>query len=465
MSHTVGMRAVGLGLRALLAVLLVLPLPGLVSGVSIDVEGEWRELPSSTREFAFARRHLHQGFDGYGPTEVFAGAFGVVALSHFAAGLMNVYVAEPARRDEVLGLLDEVVRRAKSPKVAPSDLIDDRPIDASVRLDDHNLYFSHLALILGVRRLVACAGERSDRSCTVDPREDALQSRLANHLRARTLASPLHHAPSYPDSDMWPADQSVTLVALRLHDEAFGTHLLDAPLAGYLATMEAHTDPATQLFHSAVIDSTTPIVSVAEGYAKTPRGCAASWTQLYLAQVAPDVARAQYTHYRKHMNADVLGFGGFREWPSDRAQGMDADSGPIVLGVGMAATGLGLGPARLFGDVDRYATIRRTALTFGVPSWIPSHGYVTAPVLGEAILFHGRTARPWFAAPPAAHPPAARGSTFSFASLALFIGYATFAAMGIRRLWTRRGRSSVDAEAVLSSSAARDDAPKSVSVS
>jgi len=462
MTHTRGMRAVGLGLRAILMALLVLPLPGLVSAVSIDVDGEWRELPSSTREFAFARRHLHQEFDGYGPTEVFAGAFGVVALSHFAAGLMNVYVAEPARRDEVLELLDEVVRRAKSPRVAPSDLADHRPVDASVRLDDHNLYFSHLAVILGVRRLVGCDGARRDRSCTVDPRDDALQLRLVNHLRERTLASPLHHAPSYPDSDMWPADQSVTLLAFRLYDEAFGTRLLDEPLAGYLATMEEHTDPATQLFHSAVIDPTTPNVSVAADYATTPRGCAASWTQLYLGQVAPDVARAQYTHYRAQMSADVLGFGGFREWPAGRARGMDTDSGPIVLGVGMAATGLGLGPARLFGDVDRYATIRRTALTFGIPSWIPSHGYVTAPVLGEAILFHGRTARPWFAAPPAAH--AARGSTFSIASLALLVVHATLAAMGIRRLWTRRGRSSVDAAADSSSSAARD-ARKSRSVS
>jgi hypothetical protein len=415
------MRASGVGLRAILTALLALPLPGLVSAVSIDVDGEWRELPSSTREFAFARRHLRQAFDGYGQTEVLTAAFDVVALSHFAAGLMNVYVAERARRDEVRELLDEVVRRAKSPKVAPSGVADGRPIiDASVELDDHNLYFSHLAVILGVRRLVACDGERT---CAVDPADDALQSRLVNHLRERTLASPLHHAPSYPDSDMWPADQAVTLLALRLHDEAFGTRLLEAPLAGYLETMQEHTDPTTQLFHSAVIDPTSPLPSEAAGCATTPRGCAASWTQLYLVQVAPDVARAQYTHYRAHMSADVLGFGGFREWPSGQAMGMDGDSGPIVFGVGMAATGLGLGPARLFGDAERYATIRRTALTFGVPSWIPSHGHVTSPLLGEAILFHGRTARPWFTTPPEAHSP--RGSSFSLASLALLVLYAS----------------------------------------
>ena len=200
--------------------------------------------------------------------------------------------------------------------------------------------------------------------------------------------------------------------------------------------MDENPDPPTQLFHSATVDATTPVLNAAADHAPTPRGCAASRTQLYLGHVAPDVARAQYAHYRAHMSADVLGFGGFREWPSERARGMDTDSGPIVLGVGMAATGLGLGAARLFGDVDRYATIRRTTLTFGVPSWIPSHGYVTAPVLGEAILFHGRTARPWFSAPTAPH--AARESTFSFASFALLIVYAALAAMGMRRLFARR---------------------------
>lgn len=402
--------------RLFVIYLLLLPVPGCIQAVSIDVGGEWRELPSSTREFAFAKRHLEEGFRGYGSTEVFTSAFGVVALSHFACGLMNVYVAEPARREEVLPLLDEVVRRAKSPAVAPTDL-------AAARLDDHNLYFSHLAVILGIRRLVA--GDAHP-----DAGNDALQLRLVEHLRARSLASPLHHAPSYPESDMWPADQSVTLLALRLYDEAAATHLLDEPLAGWLATMAARSDPETHLFHSAVIDPTSPIVSVAADYATTPRGCAASWTQLYLAQVDPAVALAQYTHYRDSMSADVLGYGGFREWPRGHAGGADLDSGPVVFGVGMAATGLGLGPARLFGDADRYATIRRTALTFGVPSWVPSHGYAMAPILGEAILFHGRTARPWFT--PRAAPPAHR--SFSFTALALLVLYAALAGRGIRRL-------------------------------
>ncbi len=423
------MQHAGLALRAAFTIVLALPLPGLVSAVRIDTGREWQEAPSSSREFEYTRRHLRQSFDGYGTKDVFVGEFAVVALSHFAAGLMNVHVAEPARDEEVISLLDEVVRRAKNPLVAPSELANARPIDASVKLDDHNLYFSHLAVILGVRRLVACSDRRDTAACMADP-DDALLSRIVAHLRARSLASPLHHAPSYPGSEMWPADQAVTLLAFRIYDETHGTHLLDAPLEGFLSTMKKHTDPSTGLFHSSV--------SPELDYATTPRGCATSWTTLYLAQVAPDVARAQYARYREHMRDDVLGFGGFREWPGDRARGADVDSGPIIFGVGMAATALALGPTRLFGDAERYATIRRSALTFGLPSWIPSHGHLTAPVLGEAILFHGRTARPWFAASSEkAGSTSTGGASFSTASAVLLVAYVALIVAWIRSLAKR----------------------------
>lgn len=414
------LRAAALVFRALVGLVLCLPLPGLFGAIYVDAEAEWKEPPGSTRELAFAKRHLETSFDGYGPSDVLAPPFAVVALSHFAAGLMNVWVAERARQAEIASLLDEVARRATHPRVVPATLGNRQPFDASA-LDDENLYLSHLGVVLGVRRIVACAGGRR---CANAEATDAMHERVVNHLRERSLDSSLAHAPSYPGSPMWPADQAVTLLALRLYDESHQSHLLDAPLESWLSAMRAHTDPATGLFHSSV----SPLV-----YATTPRGCALSWTSLYLAQVAPEVAREQYVRYREQMAHDVLGYGGFREWPLERDKGgMDADSGPIFFGVGMAATGLGLGPARLFRDADRYTTIRRTALTFGVPSVFPSHGYDTAPLLGEAILFHGRTARPWFGEtlPPVKAP---RPSGFSFAALVLFLGYLALAGAWLRR--------------------------------
>jgi hypothetical protein len=123
---------------------------------------------------------------------------------------------------------------------------------------------------------------------------------------------------------------------------------------------------------------------------------------------------------------------------------MNVDSGPIVLGVGVAATGLGLGPAHLFRDEESYAVIRRTALLFGVPAWWPSGGYVAAPLLGEAILFDGRTARPWFGQTPASEsrtptPAPIAPLLFTIGDALLIAACAREIARALRRWLAERG--------------------------
>jgi hypothetical protein len=369
----------GLIVNTFALVLALLPLPGFVAATLVDADHEFRESPHETREFRTIARHLHAPFEAYGTLDVLAPQFGVVALSHMASGLMNTYVAEPSMRDTLLPLAKEAVRRARSAAISPTH----REVRANTAIDSHNLYWSHLAMALGVERMIRCGAQPCD-----ETDDDALHRRVVETLRARLDSSELAQIPSYPGSPTWPADNTVTLVALRLWDASHGTRLADGPTAAFVRVMNGHRDAATGLYRSAM-DRTS--------YRNIPRGCALSWSTLYLAQVAPEAGRDQYLHARIHMTEDVLGFGGFREWPHGRGGRMDGDSGPIVFGVGMAATGLGLGAARIFRDNDRYAVIRRTALVFGVPSWIPSHGYLLAPILGEAMLFNGRTARPWFA--------------------------------------------------------------------
>jgi hypothetical protein len=369
----------------LLSIVVALPLPGCVEAIFVSAPRELAERPSSTPEYAAIARHLRQRFDGYGATDVVVPQFSIVALSHMASGLVNVYVAEPQMRSEVHELLGEVVRRAVSARVSPRGL----PTTEATRLDDYNLFWSHLALVLGAERFARCDG----RPCPDEGENDRLLERVVAHLRARSLASAVFQAPSYPGSPVWPADQTVTLLALRLYDATHGTSLCDQPLRGFLAWARAHRDARTGLFWSSG--------SLSVSHAETPRGCAASWSASYLVQLDPVVALEQYERERQALHGDVLGVGGFREWPAGREFGGDVDSGPIVFGVGVAATGLGLAPARIFRDEDRYTVIRRAALVFGVPAWWPWRGYWAAPLLGEAILFDGRTARGWFGDVPA----------------------------------------------------------------
>jgi hypothetical protein len=373
-------------LFGLLVLFLAVPLPGLLAALRVSASAEFDELPSSTREYAAITHHLRRPFDGYSDLDTLLPQFKIVALSHMASGFLNVYVAEPAKRSEVEEYLREIVRRALAASVAPTGLA---PTLAKPPLDDYNLYWSHLAIVLGAERFVRCEGKQ----CPIDTDTDRLDQRIVDHLRARTLSTGVYHAPSYPGSSMWPADQTVTLLAMKLFDVTSGTYLLDEPLRGFLATVHARRDLETGLFPSSV----SPIP-----YAGVARGCASSFGMAYLAQLDSRVAYDQYTNMQIAMRRDILGLGGFREWPEGTGGSADVDSGPILLGVGVAATGLGLAPARIFHDVDAYTVIRRTALTFGLPAWWKSGGYWAAPLLGEAILFDGRTARAWFVKAPTA---------------------------------------------------------------
>lgn len=113
-----------------------------------------------------------------------------------------------------------------------------------------------------------------------------------------------------------------------------------------------------------------------------------------MSRFAPEEGARIYARYRAVHGIDWLGWRGFREWPVDVDGGSDVDAGPVIFGWGTAATGIGLGAARLMGDQEMTAGIERIADTVGMS--LPLSGrYLLAPTLGQAMLFSGETATPW----------------------------------------------------------------------
>ncbi|MFU8805206.1 MAG: hypothetical protein ACNA8W_15435 [Bradymonadaceae bacterium] len=367
---------------ALLLVLIGGVLPGALEAVFIDREAEVDVgIPNHAEaQYRYIRNHLEGSFYGYSSHQTLVPEFDIIALSHMASGMMNLASVSPARREELAPLTLQILERALT--MAPYE----RDPREATALGQHNLYHSHLNLILGVHRHVSGSKDYDD-----------LHLRISKHLRARSLADGDFHARSYADyaPGKWPADQSVTLASLHVYDRIHGTSLGAEPIRGWLGEMARRTDPALGLHHSALSDSLW--------YAKIPRGCALSWTILYMAQFAPEEAARLYARYQENYATSVLGFGGFREWPPGTSHRSDVDSGPIIFGLGMAATGLGIGPARIFGDGSTYAASMRSATVFGVPSrgLVSGRRYRLAPLIGEAMLFNGTTARVWFGEAPA----------------------------------------------------------------
>ena len=141
-----------------------------------------------------------------------------------------------------------------------------------------------------------------------------------------------------------------------------------------------------------------------------------------LAQIDRAYATKLYAKYVKHFWIDRGMMAGFAEWPGGKAGRQDVDSGPIVMGMGMSATGLGVAAARAMNDRPRLGRLAvqmanmnqlmamalRPAGGGGeaIGGMIPyRRDCLTGFLFGDACLFYAVTWRDWSLA---AEAPTAR---------------------------------------------------------
>ncbi|MEZ4410646.1 MAG: hypothetical protein R3A52_29810 [Polyangiales bacterium] len=270
-------------------------------------------------------------------------------------------------------LLDALLRET-SRRVGVGDL---------ARLDQlrgHGTWVGELALVLGLWRLVGG-----------DDRYDALRTRLAAALADALDASGGAPIRSYP-SLRWSFDTVPALLALRLHDVSRGTRDHDARIDRALAWMDAHLDPATGLPGSRMaLDG--------DAFTDRPRGSDLGLRIALLAQLDPARARAMYARFVEHFGRSVMGVPAFAEWPEGLVREPDGDSGPVVMGVGVAATGFGLAAARATGDASRARSLRGAISQ--LPAFLAALGrpvdprWVTGSLTGDAAVLFGLTWTDW----------------------------------------------------------------------
>jgi hypothetical protein len=131
-----------------------------------------------------------------------------------------------------------------------------------------------------------------------------------------------------------------------------------------------------------------------------------------LQQLDSRTAQRLYADYVRHhwVNFGVLA--GFREWPKSRGPSFstgDIDSGPLILGIGPTATGVGIGAAKAVSDAKRLRTLSRQLKLlpgflrlleqggeqlFGNQVQVDSQ-YVTGFLYGDAVLFYAITWVPY----------------------------------------------------------------------
>lgn len=258
------------------------------------------------------------------------------------------------------------------------------------RLEDYGrqgVYLGQTALALGCYRLVGG-----------DDRFEAVHSRIADVLHEALVAAKGGQLWSFPDVT-WPFDTVPCLLALRLHDAQRGSMRSSEAIARHLQWVQEHaTDPVLKLPYSQLADAPG-------GEPTAPRGCDLGYRIFLLAHLDAAYARGTYDAFRRHFWIDRGFLAGFAEWPHGQELGEDADSGPVVLGMGLAATGFGIGAALCMRDgwrLGRLLMELATAKTIFpvlrpvLKERYPYDGrYVTGSLMGDAAIFAMIGWTPW----------------------------------------------------------------------
>lgn len=227
-------------------------------------------------------------------------------------------------------------------------------------------YLGYANLALSMLRLVDSNTPRA-----------SLNDELTEALAARLEAAPYALFETYP-GESYPPDIAMVAGSIALHDCATGRPPR-AFMSAWRTSFERYIDRESGLLYQAAqADSGLTI--------GPPRGSGTAIAAYATSFADPQLSRELYAGLRRQALSG-LGFGVMREYAAGRSGDGDIDSGPVLWGVGVAATGFALAAARLHGDQQLFTELYRTVDLFGV-SLGDRHGrhFMSGGPLGNAIV-------------------------------------------------------------------------------
>jgi hypothetical protein len=316
--------------------------------------------PLSTRDFPTGSRVI----DG----EWLFGTYMMAAL-----GFAQMALEHPERRPLELPRIEACVAQMISKRVRAFDTEAWDGDDALLGLDEneaaHVSYLGYLNLALSLQRLV-------------DPNDPhaALNDRVTAALARRLEKSPTGLLPSYPRST-FPVDNTAAIASIAVWDHA--TH--GTAHAALIARFDERLRKRWLDGKSGLLHQTEPHGA--------PRGSGTALAAYFLSFADRPLSAELLSSLRRSLYGTVLGFGAMREYPRGRSGRGDADSGPLLFGFGVSATGFALGAARANGDEALFARLFATVELFGAPTERDgARRYTAGGAIGNAILFAMMTA-------------------------------------------------------------------------
>jgi hypothetical protein len=346
-----------------------------------DVEAWYRGEPKVTRELAEEMVSFEARDDAarteVAPGDRFAGEWALVTHQMTALGLAQVCLGRPEWKEHYVPILTGAALKSALPEMR--DFGTDawgHDVMTTLESAEGHAYYAYPALAVGMARVLNPSFPKD-----VAREHDAVIAAFERRL----LASPTALIETYPD-EAYPTDVAAVAAAIAVHGRATG-----ADHARVLAHWESNVrrvqiDPKSGfVFQRMHVDG-----RVIDGPRGSGTGLAAYYAGFASAPLARTLADALFRH-----SGSFWGFDAIEEFADGRLFGGDVDSGPVFLGVSVAATGFVLAPARAFGRRDVFEQVYRTVDLFGVPTKLGDRRrYLTGGPIGNALLLAMMTSGP-----------------------------------------------------------------------
>ncbi len=288
-----------------------------------------------------------------------------------ALGFGHVALTEPANR-EALGQMDAALDRALEPAARAFDT-QAWGQDAFESLEGdggHAALLGYLNLALALRERLAPGSPHGELSRAI----------------SRALGRRLEHAPgmmleTYP-GEIYPVDNTAVIASIALSNGQRARPLVRR----FVRELRARAiDPETGLLAQSLDQQRQPL--------DAPRGSGTALAVYFTSFADIALSRDLYRALTRELADSVLGFGVLREYPRGQLGMGDIDSGPLVFGYSISATGFALAGARIHGDSATFERLYRTFHLMGAPlSRRGSLSFVSGGALGNAIVFAMLTA-------------------------------------------------------------------------
>ncbi len=237
-------------------------------------------------------------------------------------------------------------------------------------------YLAYPALALGMARLV---------DPSFPPPVAAVHDRVIAALARRLEASKTGLIDTYP-GEAFPTDVAAVAAAIAVHGRATGTdHRLT--LEGWVKRVRSLQRHSSGLVWQRMDSLTGHPLDAPRG---SGTGLAAYFAGFVDRALARELTDALLEHERT-----LLGFGAIAEYAAGYDGAGDVDSGPVILGVSVAATGFALAVAHAHRREAAFTELYRTTELFGVLHRDSSRArFVTGGPIGNALLLAMLTSGP-----------------------------------------------------------------------